>query len=130
MNKKYILPGVGFAIIIVAIISWLAIPAWRNQPGGFLYLLGVVALVVLAAAKDGVALLKEAGLLKSGEDEKKSGSAAEAPKEQASASGDRAVAITGGAKKARINTGDTHHVHPEKPAPDKPKGKKKKKGKK
>ena len=46
------------AVIVVALVSWFAIPQWQQMQGGVFILLGVVILAVLGGAKDAVDLWK------------------------------------------------------------------------
>lgn len=64
---------VGLATLVVTLISWLAFPAWRQQPGGFWTLLGVALAGVLATLKG----IKEIKLLF--EDEEKPPAPAPSP---------------------------------------------------
>ncbi len=41
----------GMLLLVVVLVSWLAFPAWRSQPGGLASLIGVAAAGLLAFAK-------------------------------------------------------------------------------
>ena len=94
---------IGIIVIVVALLSWFLIPAWRNTPGGFFVLLGAVILGVLAASKDTVELLN--GLRNMRKAEKQDESEPRLP-QTAKASGNRSVAVIGDVN-GSIQTGGT-----------------------
>jgi hypothetical protein len=108
MKSKFLSPFflIGVTIIVIAIVSWFAFPAWHARPNGGLELLGVVFLGVLAAARNFIGIFKDTRDLQKNEE---ANTAAETiPQKDGSvvAKGERSVAIGGNVDKAVIQTGD------------------------
>jgi hypothetical protein len=60
--KRYLTVGIifGALVAIIATISWLAFPAWRNPAsGGFWTLIGATTVGVLAFIQGGVSIWKD-----------------------------------------------------------------------
>ena len=59
MHRTAILLAIlGFAILAVALVSWFALPAWRQTTGGFWLLLAAAATGVVAFVKGVLDVLK------------------------------------------------------------------------
>ena len=60
--RRYLTPFVwiGIAIVLVAIVSWFAIPGWQTMPGGLLLLVVAAAVGVLTIVQQVVSIAKDA----------------------------------------------------------------------
>ena len=59
MKSKIALIIIILAILIVAIVSWLAVPTWRTMEYGWVVLLGIVVVSVVTTARNVISIFKE-----------------------------------------------------------------------
>ncbi|HEY76653.1 MAG TPA: hypothetical protein G4O00_10825 [Thermoflexia bacterium] len=109
-RTAFALLGLGLLIAAVAVVSWFAFPAWRQTPGGFLALLAVAAMGVVAFVRGVLDVLKAVRGLSEGRE----------GLPEVTAGGERSVAVGGSAERTTIITGDVHISLPEPPAPERP----------
>jgi hypothetical protein len=107
MKSKKLSPflWIGIAVIIVALISYFAIPGWKGIPGGVWILLGLVVPTVIGMAANLVAFAKDAKALQEEETLVKP-----ADTTRVEAKGERSVAIGGSVRDSTIITGDDNEV--------------------
>jgi hypothetical protein len=112
MKSKLFTPFIiiGIAIIVIAVVSWFAFPAWQARPSGFVELLGVVFLGVLSAVKDLLAAIKEIRTIQKNDKSESSADSSSQGVKRVEARGGRSVAIGDSADGAVITTGDNNKV--------------------
>lgn len=59
MKIKHVFMVMGLAIVVVAGISWVVFPAWRQTPGGVVVLAGLVIAGVAGITRDVVGIVKD-----------------------------------------------------------------------
>jgi len=96
----------GVLLLVVVLVSWLAFPAWRSQPGGLASLIGVAAAGLLAFAKGALDAYKT--WVEIEEKKKKAGQSSETT--PLSPSAPSSVAVDTGGGPAQVSTGAVERV--------------------
>lgn len=91
----------GVLLLVVVLVSWLAFPAWRSQPGGLASLIGVAAAGLLAFAKGALDAYKT--WVEIEEKKKKAGQSSETT--PASPAAPSSVAVDTGGGPAQVSPG-------------------------